>query len=291
MRPTPPKSTPRGSPPAAAVARRSRPGAWISRVYVPNPATLFLDQKSVAWRLNVWIMRQYGAPITHFILDNPDIWWYEGASWYPGRCRLPTISGLTQPSATCPVASGLLGFDDRAADRARLGKARFERVGFAPADRALQRRQILGEALHDFEHRLAIGEKDVAPHDRIGGGDAREIAKAAGGKRDDFGFEIVGEIGRRADDRIGDQMRQMRGHRQHFVVMVGGHLRHAHAGSLPEARHLLHRLGRCVGERRQDAPAVVEQFGEARLGARMLRAGDGVAGHKMHPLRNERLYV
>ena len=35
----------------------------------------------------------------------------------------------------------------------------------------------------------------------------------------------------------------------------------------------------------------MEQFGEARLGAGMLRAGDGVAGHKMHPLRNERLYV
>src|SRR5947209_17873146 len=101
-------------------------------------------------------MRQYGASIAHFRLDNPDIWWYEGAGWYPGRCRLPTISGLMQPSAKRPVASGLLGFDDRAADRARLSKPRFERVCFAPADRALQGGQILGEALHDFEHRLAI---------------------------------------------------------------------------------------------------------------------------------------
>src|SRR5438067_8215748 len=129
MRSTPPKSTPRGAPPVVAVARRSKPVAWICGGYVPIPAPLFLNRKSVAWRLNIRIMRQYSASRAHFRLDNPDIWWYEGASWYPGRCRLPTISGLMQPGATRPVASGLLGFDDRAADRARLGKTRFERVG------------------------------------------------------------------------------------------------------------------------------------------------------------------
>ena len=37
------------------------------------------------------------------------------------------------------------------------------------------------------------------------------------------------EIGRGADDRIGDQMRQMRGHRQHPVVMLGGHRHDLHA--------------------------------------------------------------
>src|SRR5438477_5314321 len=69
---------------------------------------------------------------------------------------------LNAAEANRPAASGLLGFDDRAADRARLGKARFERVCFAPADRALQGGQILGEALHDFEHRLARSEEHMS---------------------------------------------------------------------------------------------------------------------------------
>ena len=53
-------------------------------------------------------------------------------------------------------------------------------VAFAPADGALQRGQILAEALQHFEHRLAVVQEDVAPHHRIGGGDAGEVAEAAG---------------------------------------------------------------------------------------------------------------
>jgi hypothetical protein len=35
--------------------------------------------------------------------------------------------------------------------------------------------------------------------------------------------EAIFQIARGADDRVGDQMRQMRGHRQHLVVMVRTH--------------------------------------------------------------------
>src|SRR5579884_589599 len=62
----------------------------------------------------------------------------------------------------------LLRLDDRAADRAGAGEQLLERVAFAPADRPLQRGQVLGEALDDVQHRLAIAQKDVAPHDRVG---------------------------------------------------------------------------------------------------------------------------
>src|SRR5438477_7596402 len=69
-------------------------------------------------------MRQYGASITHFGLDNPDIWWYEGASWYPGRCRLPTISGLTQPRQTArPRQACLASMIERRIERVLVKRA------------------------------------------------------------------------------------------------------------------------------------------------------------------------
>ena len=107
-------------------------------------------------------------------------------------------------------------------------------VAFAAPDGALQRGQILAEALQQFEHGLAVGQKDVAPHDRIGGGDAGKVAKTAGRIGDDLGLQILAEFGRGADDRIGDQMRQMRGDRQHLVVVIGRHRRDPHSGQFPQ---------------------------------------------------------
>jgi hypothetical protein len=51
--------------------------------------------------------------------------------------------------------------------------------------------QVLVEALQDLKHRLAVVEKDVAPHNRVGGHDPGEVAKAAGRELDDLGFEAV----------------------------------------------------------------------------------------------------
>ena len=64
--------------------------------------------------------------------------------------------------------------------------------------------------------------------------------------------------------------------------MRGVHGDDAHACGLPERRHRRERGRIGVGERRQDAPAVVKQVGKARGGAGMLGAGDGMAGHEMH---------
>jgi hypothetical protein len=67
-----------------------------------------------------------------------------------------------------------------AADGARAGEQVEQALPVAPADHALQRREILVEAAEHLQHRLLVVEEHVAPHRRIGGGDAGEIAKAAG---------------------------------------------------------------------------------------------------------------
>src|SRR3546814_12607141 len=70
--------------------------------------------------------------------------------------------------------------------RAGAGEQLEQFVALAPADRALQRGQILGEALEHLEHRLAIGEEHVAPHRRVRRGDAGEVAETAGRTFDDL---------------------------------------------------------------------------------------------------------
>ena len=70
-----------------------------------------------------------------------------------------------RPKSGARIVLALL--DDRAADRAGAGEQVEQRVAVAPADRALQRGQILGEALEHLEHRLPVGEEHVAPHRRV----------------------------------------------------------------------------------------------------------------------------
>ena len=109
----------------------------------------------------------------------------------------------------------------------RIARVRCEmleqRVAVALADRLGQRRHVLVEAAEHFQHRVLVGEEHVAPHGRIGGGDAGEIAEAAGGEfqhlRARDRLQFVGG----ADDGVGDQMRQMAGDREHQVVVVGRH--------------------------------------------------------------------
>src|SRR3546814_1829970 len=46
-----------------------------------------------------------------------------------------------------------------------------QRIAVVPADRALQRRHVLGEALQHLQHRFLVGQEDVAPHRRVRRGD------------------------------------------------------------------------------------------------------------------------
>ena len=94
-----------------------------------------------------------------------------------------------------------------------------------------------------------------------------------------------------ADDGVGDQMRQMAGDRQHQIVMVGRHDLDLGAERRPERAQPLDRVGIGAFGRRQDAPAVDEQFRETGIGAGMFGAGDRMRRHEMHAGRQMRRHV
>ena len=96
------------------------------------------------------------------------------------------------------------------------------------------------------------------------------------------------QVGGGADDVVGDQVRQVAGDGQHQVVVLGVHDLDLGARAPPEGGQLADRRRVGARRRRQDAPAVVEQLGEAGVGPGLLGAGDRVAGDEMHALRHVR---
>jgi len=165
-------------------------------------------------------------------------------------------------------------FDDAPADRAGPREEVEQRVPVAPADRALELAQILREALEHFQHRLAVVEEDVAPHRRVRRRDPREIAKAARGIFDDLRLSHLLEVTRGADDRVGDQMRQMAGDGEDAVVMLGRHRLDPRAEPAPEFGDALDRDRIRAFGGRDDAPAVAKQRRKARFGAAPFGTGD-----------------
>ena len=105
----------------------------------------------------------------------------------------------------------------------------------------------------------------------------------------EFGHAL--QMGGRVDDVVGDEVRQVARHRQHHVVVLGAHDLDLGAQRLPERLELVD--GGRIGprRRRQDGPAPVEQLGEARLGARLLGAGNGVPRHEVHAFGHVRGHV
>ena len=148
--------------------------------------------------------------------------------------------------------------------------------------------QILIEAAQHLQHRVAIVQEHVAPHGGIGRGDAGEIAKTAGGIFDHLAFGDLFQVMGGAHDIVGDQMRQMRSDGQHQVVMARGP---SHRPGCPAPCQKFFNRSTAAGSlprhRRQDGPAAIEQAGEACLGTRKFRAGDGMGGNEMHVLGNE----
>ncbi len=181
--------------------------------------------------------------------------------------------------------------DDAFARRAGLREQAVQRLAVAEADRALQDRDVLGEAAEHLQRRLLVVEEYVAPHHRIGGGNPREIAEAAGRELDDLAVGHPLEMPRGVDDAEGDEVRQMAGDGQHHVVMGCVHGLDVAAAGTPEGGQLLHGFGRRALDRREDAPAAVEELGKAGLGARMLGARDGVAGDEVDARRHMRADV
>ena len=95
-----------------------------------------------------------------------------------------------------------------------------------------------------------------------------------------------------ADDVVGDDVRQMRDDGQHHVVVRRGPScrcwqpqRRQNSESVSSA------AGSVSGQRREDAPAVLEQVGETGIGSRLFRAGERMAGDEMHAGRHVRLHL
>jgi len=73
----------------------------------------------------------------------------------------------------------LARIDDAPADGAGAGEIVMQHLTIAGADRPLQREELFGEAAEDLQGRILIGQKHIAPHGRITGGNAGKVAKAA----------------------------------------------------------------------------------------------------------------
>ena len=89
---------------------------------------------------------------------------------------------------------------------------------------------------------------------------------------------------RGVDDVVGDEMRHVAGDGEHEVVVLRVHDLDVGPARAPERGQLVDRGLVGALRRSQDAPAAVEQVGEAGFGAGMLGAGDGMAGDEMHAL-------
>ena len=155
--------------------------------------------------------------------------------------------GSTRCSAEVRRGGVLAGLDDAAADGAGAGEVGVERVAVAHADGTLQDEELLGEAAEDVERRLLVGEEHVAPHRRVGGGDAGEVAEAGGRVVDDFLLGDPGEVLGDADHGVGDEVRDVARHREHEVVVVGVHRVDAGAELGPEGLEVGEGLRRGVG--------------------------------------------
>src|SRR5690606_4377374 len=89
-----------------------------------------------------------------------------------------------------------------------------------------------------------------------------------------------------ADDRIGDQVRQVAGDRQDLVVVPRIHHLDEGAGGLPQGPQFVQRPRVSRRWRRKNRVTILEKIREARIRAAMFGAGDRVAGNKVNPLRD-----
>ncbi|MNM67287.1 hypothetical protein D3C81_788120 [compost metagenome] len=116
------------------------------------------------------------------------------------------------------------------------------------------------------------------PHHRIAAGDPREIAEAASGIAEDF--QIFAAFGQRIDQRESQQVRQMTGGGQHFVVMIDIHVLDIRTKLAPET--VDRRKGLFVGirQRRENHLVPAEQLCIGRLDPALLGTSNRVAGHE-----------
>ena len=125
-------------------------------------------------------------------------------------------------------------------------------------------------------------QADVTPHGRIGGGQTGEIAETRGGVFDHFRFGDCLQVIGRANDIVGDDVRQVGDDRQHLVVMLRIHLVDLRAERFPEAAKPRERSRVGFGKWRENAPASLEQTRETGVWSRLLRPGKRMAGDEVN---------
>jgi len=81
-------------------------------------------------------------------------------------------------------------------------------------------------------------------------------------------------------------MRQVAGDAKHEIVVFGRHGLHIGAEQPPERRQPFHRGRIDVRRRGEDAPAIDEQLGEARIRPGVLGACNRMRRHEMHTCGN-----
>ena len=131
-------------------------------------------------------------------------------------------------------------FSQRSPRRARLGEQLLERRGIAAlASMSPHLFKFFSYKREFVQQAVAVRDADVAPHLRMAGGDAREIAEAAGGVAEQL--RRVRRARDLVDQRVGEQVRQVAHRGEHPVVLLRRHARDARAERGPEARQRFRR--------------------------------------------------
>ena len=108
-----------------------------------------------------------------------------------------------------------------------------QRLAVAGLHHQFQCIERVAEARRLFQHFFAVGEQDVAPHRRVAGCDACEVAKTRTGQRQK---SRPGAGGHGAEIGEGQQVRQVAHRGEGRVVVLGRHLQHLRADRRPRRR-------------------------------------------------------
>jgi len=145
-------------------------------------------------------------------------------------------------------------------------------------DRVAQGVEVAAKSVQGAQDGLAVGEEDVMPHGRIAASDTGEITKPSGSVPEDL--EVFIALGQRVDQTKGQQVRQVAGCGQHFVMALDRHVLDVGLQRPPKA--VDQGQGGRVGfrQRGEDDFVTAEQ---ARVGGfypALLGAGNRVTGHE-----------
>ncbi len=138
--------------------------------------------------------------------------------------------------------------------------------------------EVAAEGVQGAQHRFAIGEEDVVPHHRVAAGNPREVAETTGGVTENI--EVLITLGQRVHQAKCEQMRQMAGCSQHFVVTLDLHMLDIRTQLTPQTVH--HRQCSRIGllQRRQDDFMATEQLRIGRLYSALFGARNRMTRHK-----------